>query len=388
MSALAALGRRAARLLAPADYAAAGGRCRLPPEWLVLVVNNFCNLRCRLCDVGVGQADTVFYGHLIGSRPRNMSLELLERVLAQAAAFPLKPRIGLAYTEPLIHPQILELCRAVVGRGFHCSITTNGFLLPRLAEALVAIGVDEITVSVDGAEPVHDRVRGRAGSFAALAAGIAALRRARAAQRRRRPRVSVSCTVTDLNAGGLPELAGAMERLRPDAVSLSHLNFITAEMAAAHNALFGGELPVSASNVGPMDLAAIDVERLWAAVQQLKAYARGRAGFPPLTVVPDFASPEALRVFYREPLRFVGGRACTDPWRMLMVRSDGSVIPAHGRCYEVPVGNVGERPLAELWNAPALRGFRQRLRAAGGSLPACARCCGVIGKPPRAGGAP
>ena len=69
---------------------------------------------------------------------------------------------------------------------------------------------------------------------------------------------------------------------------------------------------------------------------------------------------------------------------MMMIRTDGTVIPAHGRCYNFPVGNVTERPLPELWNNTRFRTFRQTLREAGGTLPACARCCGVIGKPGRA----
>ena len=47
----------------------------------------------------------------------------------------------------------------------------------------------------------------------------------------------------------------------------------------------------------------------------------------------------------------------------------------------VPVGNVNDQPLDVLWNGPLLRRFRRTLLDAGGSLPACARCCGVIGKP-------
>jgi hypothetical protein len=44
------------------------------------------------------------------------------------------------------------------------------------------------------------------------------------------------------------------------------------------------------------------------------------------------------------------------------------------------VGNVNERPLAELWNSERFVSFRRTLLEAGGTLPACARCCGVIGK--------
>jgi MoaA/NifB/PqqE/SkfB family radical SAM enzyme len=334
-----------------------------------------------MCDVGVDHAESVFYRHLIGPQPQNMTLELLETLLEQAKSFAERPRFGLAYTEPLIHPQIRALCAAVVRHGYFCSITTNGYLLPSLAADLVEIGVDEITVSVDGPPEVHDRIRGKAGSFARIEEGVARVRRARQLSGRRRPSVGVSCTITDANHALLPELLRAVEPLQPAYVSLSHPNFISAEMAAAHNGGAGSRYPVTASNLGPMDLQSFDLDALWAGLRAVKSYVAARPGFPRFTVVPDFEAPDRLHAFYREPSRFVGGRTCTDPWRMLLVRTDGTVVPAHGRCYDVPLGNVSQAPLAALWNGDAARGFRRDLLSAGGTLPACARCCGVIGKP-------
>src|SRR5215211_5840287 len=130
-----------------------------------------------------------------------------------------------------------------------------------------------------------------------------------------------------------------------------------------------------------MDIGAIPIATMWDALQELKAYSRSQASLPPVTIVPNLATPSALETYYRRPLEFVGGRHCTDPWRMLMIRTDGTVIPAHGRCYNVPVGQVVTEPLTSIWNSAPFQGFRRLLQENGGTLPACARCCGVIGKP-------
>ena len=352
----------------------------MAPEWLVLVVNNFCNLRCKMCDVGIGESASVFYTHLVGDDPRNMPLRLLETILEQAARFFPKPKIGLAYTEPLIHAEILDFCRAIVRSGFYCTITTNGYMLPRLAEALVEIGVDEITVSIDGPEAVHDRIRGREGSFRKLYEGVEQLNRAKVRTRRTRPLVRFSYTLTDENYTHMLDFAHAVERLKPASLVFSHLNFISDEMAAAHHAHYDGEWAMTRSNLGTMKLDTIDLDAMAQALVELKAYARTQPGFPLLTVVPDLASRDDLDVYYRQPLRFIGGRHCTDPWRMMMIRTEGTVIPAHGRCYNVPIGKVTETPLKELWDHARFRAFRRTLQEAGGTLPACARCCGVIGK--------
>ncbi|MBZ5587487.1 MAG: radical SAM protein [Acidobacteriia bacterium] len=380
-SRLATLYRRTTEFVAGDDYDRPDGRCRLGPEWLVLVVNNFCNLHCRMCDVGLKESASVFWAHMIGDDRRNMSLEMLLAILEQASAFRPRPRIGLAFTEPLIHPRIVEFCRAAVGRGFFCSITTNGFMLPQLADALVDAGLSEITISIDGPEEVHDRVRGHVGSFQRLYAGIEKVNEAKRRRRVFHPRIRFSYTITDENATTMLEFVRAVEPLQPTALCFSHLNFITSEMAAAHNAAHGGAYAVARSNLGTIEPERIDLDAMWRALGELKAYARSRPAFPALVIVPDLAARDDLDVYYREPMRFVGGRSCTDPWRMMMVRTDGTVIPAHSRCYNVPLGTIRETTLSAMWNNVQALAFRRTLKAAGGTLPACARCCGVIGKP-------
>ena len=368
------------RVLGP-DHLKPDGACRLAPAWLILVVNNNCNLRCKMCDVGLGETSSVFYTHLVGDDPRNMSHALLARILSQAKAFSPHPKIGLAFTEPLIHRDILDFCRTIVQEGFFCSITTNGFMLPRLARDLVEIGVDEITVSADGPQDVHNRIRGRSNSFQKLYAGVEALNHWRNTLGRRRPIVRFSYTITDENYTDLSAFVEEIAPLQPRDIVVSHLNFISEEMATVHNAGAGAELPVCRSNLGTMDLETIDLNAMGEALRALKALMHSRPDLPPIQIVPDLNTLEELQTYYLDPLTFIGGRRCTDPWQMMMIRTDGSVIPAHGRCYDYPIDNVHEAPLYTLWNHERFRTFRKLLQAEGGTLQACARCCGVIGKP-------
>ena len=369
--------RRVAPRLLGDDVARVDGACRLAPEWLVLDVNNVCNLHCNMCDVGLEDRSTAFWSNLIGSDPRDMTVEMLERVLEQAKAFFPRPRIALAMTEPLIHPQILDLARAVTARGFYCAITSNGSRLPRLAAGLVEAGLGELTLSVDGPPEVHDRIRGRKGSFEELYQGALALAAARGDTRA--PRLQISLTVSEANQGHIAEAVRSVLPLRPDRVMVSQLNFISDDMARAHNGAYGGPLAVTRSSLGEMDPARFDAALIWGQLQDVRAEA-GAWADTRLTLTPDFEDASEVARYYREPEQFVGTRTCRDPWRMAMVRSDGTLLPAHGRCYHVPLGNVTRGSLAELWNGPAMRGFRRTLQAGGGTLPACSRCCGVIGR--------
>jgi MoaA/NifB/PqqE/SkfB family radical SAM enzyme len=361
------------------DAERADGRCRFAPEVLVLCINNFCNLKCRMCDVGIGEKASVFWANMIGDDPGNMSLDLLRQVLDGAQEFRPLPRIGLAFTEPLIHVQILDFCREIKQRGFFCTITSNGFMLPQRAEALADIGVDEITISIDGPAEIHDRIRGRKGSFARLYDGIEKLHVARARTGQATPVVGISTTITDLNYGHLRACLEAIAPLRPSIVNFAHLSFITDGMAAAHNAHYDGDLHVEHSCLGEMDLGSIDLARLADEIGAAKAFAHAEG--LAVTFHPDLTTVEQLARYYREPEQYIGGRRCTDPFKMMMVKTDGTVIPAHSRCYNYPVGRVHDTPLLAIWNNARYTAFRRLLHYEGGTLPGCMRCCGVVGKP-------
>lgn len=374
----------ARRIMRP-DVEQADGRCRFAPEWLVLCINNFCNLKCRMCDVGIGERASVFFANMVGDDPGSMSLDLLKRVLDSAAEFRPLPKIGLAFTEPLNHARILDFCNEISSRGFFSSITTNGFMLPQRAEGLVESGLNDITVSVDGPPELHDRIRGRKGSFARLYEGITRLNEAKARTGKTTPYVRISSTVNDLNTLELRNLLEALAPLRPDLINIAHLSFITPEMADAHNAVYDGEFHVGRSSIGHMDLSVIDPVLLAAEIASTREFAAHLKPPLHLTFHPELSTPEELERYYHRPEEYSGGRKCTDPFKMMMVNTDGTVIPAHSRCYNYPVGNINETSLAQIWNNARYVAFRQVLHGAGGTLPACTRCCGVVGKPAEKG---
>ena len=340
----------------------ATGRALGAPEWVILGVNNVCNLRCRMCDVGTGHADSNFAFHLTGATPRDMPLELCTQVIDQVAAAWPRTKVGFAFTEPSIWPHLVPALQHAQRRGVFTAVTTNGSRLPAVAAGLSAAGLGALSVSIDGPEDIHDAIRGQEGSFRRAVEGIRRLGHGIP--------VSVFACVTPWNVGHLERLLDALRPLPLAGVGLMHTNFTTDTLAAHHNALWGHRYPATASNVADLDVADIDLDALQAELTRI----RGRAWPWPLTMSPELPDRAALEMFYRHPEVLVG-RRCHDAWRAIMVKSDGTVIPAHGRCYRVEAGRVQETPLPVLWNAPALRQFRQALDASGGLLPACARCC-------------
>ena len=117
------------------------------PEWLVLGVNNICNLHCKMCDVGVSYNQSNFFENLMGSKPLNMPLELISQVIEQAARYFPNTKLGYAFTEPLIYPHLIESLQLAQQHQLYTSITTNALTLKRHAVALAEAGLNLMTLN-------------------------------------------------------------------------------------------------------------------------------------------------------------------------------------------------------------------------------------------------
>ena len=128
------------------------GKLLFNPEWIVLGVNNICNLHCKMCDVGTKNQETNFSVNLVGTRPLNMPLDLIKKIYDQCEKnFP-KIKIGYGFTEQLIYPHLIESLEYAQSKRLFTSITTNALNLRQKADDLVKAGVGEIFISLDGLE--------------------------------------------------------------------------------------------------------------------------------------------------------------------------------------------------------------------------------------------
>ena len=107
-------------------------------------VFSYCNLRCPSCLVGARYGD-------LSEWPRGlMSPDLLDRVLDKALGECRIEAVGLYnWTEPLLHPEIARLVRAVKSCGLVCSLSSNLNVL-REPESLLGEHPDYLRVSVSG----------------------------------------------------------------------------------------------------------------------------------------------------------------------------------------------------------------------------------------------
>ena len=109
-------------------------------------ITNICNMHCSFC-----------HGH--ARPPRRMSTDEFSRVL-DALDGQTKYVYYHLMGEPLTHPDLPQFLCMARERGFHSVITTNGTLLSRRGEDVIAARPHKISISVhsfeDGTEQAFD----------------------------------------------------------------------------------------------------------------------------------------------------------------------------------------------------------------------------------------
>ncbi len=336
-------------------------------------VNSACGLACKMCDFGVGNREASLYKALRPTEEKTvLAADLVIRRCLEA-----RPDLEVVHfigTEPLFHPDIPRMVREIKAGGIKVIVTTNGLRLDRMLAPVLAAGVDELWISIDGPPPVHDEIRGHAGLFDIIAKALRAERDALAAAKARGFRLCISCAISPLNHDVLADMVRATADLPFDLYWLTHLNYITPEIAAAHNARHGQyRIAPSTVTVPEMETSRVNPFVLYRALREAEreAIALGRS----------FESVPALDFLgviehYARPERPVGKPHCQAPSSCLEIASDGSAS-VMARCYQMALGNIHRQPLREIFAGGALSGFRAFL-AQEGIQPPCLRCCGIM----------
>lgn len=337
------------------------------PQWLVLGVNNICNLHCKMCDVGTQSLDTNFAVNLVGTDPLHMPMTLFERIVDQTKKYFPTTKLGYAFTEPLVYKHLEESLDYANRSGLFTSITTNALNLRQKSDILVRGGLDELFISLDGPQDIHNEIRGHKSSHQRALEGIEAL------QSKSNIPISIYGVITEWNIGHLKAFLDELKPYKLKHVGFLHSNFITPESAKLHNEVFGAKYFATPSNVEEVSFEAFDLQAL---SEELSEIMQTKYPFP-TSVTPPIIDREKMDIYYHKPQQKVG-QACLDVFNNIMIKSDGSVIPAHGRCFNRTMGNVYTETLKEIWNSSELIELRKALQTNGGLLPACTRCCSAV----------
>jgi radical SAM protein with 4Fe4S-binding SPASM domain len=164
------------------------------PVYAVWEITLKCDLACRHCGSRAGHA-----------RPDELTTEECLDVVRQMADLGVK-EVTVIGGEAYLRDDWTDILRAIRERGMSATMTTGGRgITADRARAASAAGLESASVSIDGLEATHDRLRGVPGSFRAA---LDAMRHLQGAG----VRVATNTQINRLTVPDLPELLEAIAR--------------------------------------------------------------------------------------------------------------------------------------------------------------------------------
>jgi len=282
-------------------------------------ITNRCNLRCKMCDAWRLDHDSS------GLRQNWVASEKILTVNEWVAVI---KNLGLNLihfkgVEPLLYPEIEQLL-AQTSRLCTVWLTTNGWLAEKYIDA-IANSCHNVAISLDGRHEVHDRVRGRTGSFEKAFAACLELRR-RFHKTNRTVRVSLA-----INPDNIQEINPLNRILRQHGIVLyaNHFNMIHEESCQGLDCL--------PTNLIDYNLNDIDVEKLHQAI----------VGSKGVVWLPALKTMAEVRKYYRDiPLKRLKTKRGCKPMRRAVkglsycIAPDGELGIASRCWYQIRIGNA------------------------------------------------
>jgi radical SAM protein with 4Fe4S-binding SPASM domain len=167
------------------------------PIYAVWEITLACDLACRHCGSRAGHG-----------RPDELSTAEALDLVDQMADLGVK-EVTLIGGEAYLRPDWLDIIRRIRARGMLCTTTSGGRgLTPELVDVAVEAGLQGGSISVDGDEETHDRLRGVVGSYRAAFVAMRALRD---------KGLRLSCN-TQINRLSMPLLGDVLEAIAAEGV--------------------------------------------------------------------------------------------------------------------------------------------------------------------------
>ncbi len=161
-------------------------------------INSTCNLNCSHCYIPEDQ------------KLNFLNYEQIKKILSLVKK-EWGNSVGIALTggEPMLHPNIMKIIEEIHKQGFYWSLATNGTLLDKnIIEFLLKKKCTSITISIDGNEISHNKLRKNTKSYQKTIESINYLTQVKF------PNIYITSTIHNDNVSSLNELGELVKKYK------------------------------------------------------------------------------------------------------------------------------------------------------------------------------
>ena len=274
---------------------------------------------------------------------KQLSLDDIEKLLHTLRKLGTQ-QVLMSGGEALLNPLFFDFCRILKKEGIRITLLSTGLTIKQHAENLVKL-VDELIVSIDGNERVHDMIRNVPGAFGKMKEGIRHLRSIN-------PSYSVRgrCVIHRLNFKYWPDIIdSAIE------IGLNQVSFLPADVSS--NA-FNREITWGADRQADVQISKEAIPELQLItdylVQEYQTYFDNRF----ISESPDKIQKIVSYYAALHGLSEFPYKKCNAPWVSVVVEADGKVRPCF---FHKEIGNIRDATLDNIVNSEQAITFRKEL---------------------------
>jgi MoaA/NifB/PqqE/SkfB family radical SAM enzyme len=299
---------------------------------VILMPHSACNCRCVMCDIWKGNHNL-----------KQLTEEDISGLMTALKNFGTQ-QVLMSGGEALLNPNFFRFCEILKRENIKISLLSTGLTLKKNALQIVQ-WVDDVIVSLDGDEALHDTIRNIPGAFNKMAEGIAAIKTIKPGFK-----ISSRTVIHAQNFSSWPAIIDSAIEIGIDQVS-----FLPADVSSH---AFNREVLWDAGRQEEILLQQNDLPELKMIIDGLL-----------LNYEKDFLanyiaeSPEKIKKIYQYYAAFYGlnplpYKKCNAPWVSTVIEADGTVRPCF---FHEAYGNIKNGSLQNIINSDSAIDFRKHL---------------------------
>jgi MoaA/NifB/PqqE/SkfB family radical SAM enzyme len=299
---------------------------------VILMPHSACNCRCVMCDIWKDNRNL-----------KQLTEDDIKGLLVSLKTLGTR-QVLMSGGEALLNPNFFILCSILKKQGIKITLLSTGLSIEKHALNLLKL-VDDLIISLDGDEVLHDAIRNIPQAFRKLKEGVQYIKSIRPAYR-----ITARTVIHRLNFRNWLAIIQEAKTMGIDQVS-----FLPADVSSH---AFNRQTAWSEPKQHEILLSESDLPDLQAVIDQLLTrhktdFMNGFIAEPPLKIQ---AIHDYYAAFYgHNPFPY---KKCNAPWVSTVIEADGSVRP----CFFLDtIGNIRENSLTEILNSKEAINFRKGL---------------------------
>lgn len=319
---------------------------------VILMPHSACNCRCVMCDIWKDNKNL-----------KQLTEDDIRGLLGAFKKFGTQ-QVVLSGGEALLNPNFFRFCEILQKENIAVTLLSTGLSIEKKAAQLVE-HVNEIIVSLDGDEALHDSIRQIPGAFQKLRQGVQHIKSIDPNYR-----ITARTVIHRLNFRHWIAIVNSAMEMR-----LNQISFLPADVSS--HAFNRAEIWNTDRQQNVL-LHEEELPELQSVVDELIRYHH-----PAFEQHFIAESPEKLQKIYAYYAAFYGKNSfpykkCNAPWVSTVIEADGTVRPCF---FHEAMGNIRQHNLEAIINSESAIAFRKNLNMDTNST--CVKCVCYLNLSPR-----